>query len=124
MQQSYTEVSDKVLVKWTRQGNGNTCRETIGREGDHWQIKLNELFPEGPPAAPPLGVPPSIPPEEPELPPLPEMPVDPAQPDLPTIPTLPVELPVDLGDLPEDDDEDDGPPFPLPEPVEGQPGRP
>jgi hypothetical protein len=84
------------------------------------QMKLNEIFPEGPPAKGP----PSIPPGEPELPPLPEKPVDPGPPDLPGIPTLPVELPVDVEDLPEDDFEDDGPPFPLPEPVEGQPGRP
>jgi hypothetical protein len=79
------------------------------------QLRLSELFPEGLPAQPPV---------EPGMPPLPEKPVDPGPPDLPTIPTLPVEIPVDLDDLPEDDDEDDGPPFPLPEPAEGQPGRP
>jgi RNA polymerase sigma-70 factor, ECF subfamily len=31
MQQSYTEVSDKVLVKWTRQGNGNAFGELYDR---------------------------------------------------------------------------------------------
>jgi hypothetical protein len=84
------------------------------------QMKLNEIFPEGSPAKGP----PSIPPGESELPPHPDKPVDPDPPDLPGIPTLPVELPVDEGDLPEDDDEDERPPFPLPEPVEGQPGKP